>query len=142
MWAHAENGAYSPKAGYAFLMKKKGWANLEWWAKPLLKLKCPKKVRLFFWCILRKKIPTWDILQSRFKQGPGRCPLCCLDSESIYHLFITCPFAKKVWEEMQKLLGKNVRWEGDSFLSFWEYWWNHYTERNLRNLPPILYWGI
>jgi len=75
VWAHAENGAYSPKAGYAFLMKKKGWANPEWWAKPLLKLKCPKKARLFLWCILRKKIPTWDILQSRFKQGPGRCPL-------------------------------------------------------------------
>ena len=43
VWAHAETGTYSPKAGYKFLMKKKGWDVPEWWVKPLLKLKCPKK---------------------------------------------------------------------------------------------------
>eukprot|EP00253_Pinus_taeda_P010579 PITA_10579 len=142
VWAHAESSAYTPKMGYSFLMKKKGWVNPDWWVKPLLKLKCPKKARLFSWCILRRKIRTWDVLQSRYKQGPGRCPLCFSDSKSIHHLFIACPFARKVWEKMQRLLGKLVKWEGDSFLSAWEYWWNHYPERNLRNLPPIICWGI
>eukprot|EP00253_Pinus_taeda_P035974 PITA_35974 len=65
VWAHAENGSYSPKFGYEFLMSKKCWGDPKWWAKLIWKLKCPTKARLFSWCILKRKIPTWDILQSR-----------------------------------------------------------------------------
>jgi len=75
IWAHADTGSYSPKYGYKFLMSKKGWGDPEWWEKSLWKLKCPAKAKTFFWCILKKKAPTWDILQSRYKQGPGRCAL-------------------------------------------------------------------
>lgn len=67
VWAHAETGLYSPKASYNFLMKRKGWDPPVWWAKPLFKLKCPKKARIFLWCALKGKIPTWEILQARFK---------------------------------------------------------------------------
>eukprot|EP00253_Pinus_taeda_P027227 PITA_27227 len=142
VWAHAEFGAYSPKFGYKFLMSKKGWEEPEWWANQLWKLKCPKKARLFFWCTLKKKIPTWEILQSRFKQGPGRCPLCKADSESINHLFLKCPFAKRVWGEVQNLLQKQLSWEGDTISGAWEKWWKHHTKGNLRNLPPIICWGV
>eukprot|EP00253_Pinus_taeda_P015079 PITA_15079 len=142
VWAHAETGIYSPKMGYSFLMKKKGWAVPDWWVKSLQKLKCPKKTKLFLWCVLKQKIPTWDVLQARFKHGPGRCPMCLSDSESIFHLFIACPFTRRVWDEVQRLSGNRFRWEGESFRAAWEFWWNHYTEKNLRNLPPILCWGI
>lgn len=142
VWAHAESGAYSPKFGNKFLMTKKGWEEPEWWVNQLWKLKCPKKARLFFWCTLKKKIPTWEILQSRFKQGPGRCSLCKADSESINHLFLKCPFAKRIWGEAQNLLQKQLRWEGDTLLGAWEKWWKHHKEGNLRNLPPIIYWGV
>eukprot|EP00253_Pinus_taeda_P019083 PITA_19083 len=75
VWAYADSGSYAPKAGYNFLMTKKGWEEPAWWSKPLWKLKCPKKSRLFFWCALKEKAPTWDVLQARFMHGPGRCPL-------------------------------------------------------------------
>eukprot|EP00253_Pinus_taeda_P008844 PITA_08844 len=104
VWAHAETGRYSPKAGYDFLMSRKGWEAPVWWAKSLFKLKCPKKARIFFWCALKNKIPTWDILQARFQLGPSRCPLCNDASESISHLFVSCHFTKSVWEESFKLL--------------------------------------
>eukprot|EP00253_Pinus_taeda_P007705 PITA_07705 len=142
VWAHAETSLYSPKAGYNFLMKKKGWDPPVWWAKPLFKLKCPKKSRIFFWCALKNKIPTWEILQSRFKQGPGRCPLCLAASESIQHLFLDCPFTRQVWNEVEKFLNIKLRWEGVDLSTAWEYWWNHFNVRNLRNLPPIICWGI
>eukprot|EP00253_Pinus_taeda_P016222 PITA_16222 len=135
-------GSYSPKVGYSFLMSKKGWEYLGWWAKPLWKLKCPKKARMFFWCVLKKKIPTWDVLQARFKQGPGRCPLCKKYSETIFHLFLGFPFTKKVWEEVQKLLKKQLSWEGGTILAAWEQWWSHRLEGNMRNLPPIICWGV
>eukprot|EP00253_Pinus_taeda_P018177 PITA_18177 len=32
VWAHAENGSYSPKFGYKFLMTRKGWGDPEWWS--------------------------------------------------------------------------------------------------------------
>eukprot|EP00253_Pinus_taeda_P017405 PITA_17405 len=61
LWAQGKTGEYSPKDGYSFLMGKKGWPNPEWWAKKLWKLKFPLKSRIFLWCILKRKIPTWDI---------------------------------------------------------------------------------
>eukprot|EP00253_Pinus_taeda_P036400 PITA_36400 len=142
VWAHADSGSYVPKAGYSFLTSKKGWEDPSWWAKTLWKLKCPKKARLFFWCVLKQKIPTWDVLQARFKQGPGRCSLCKDDSETIPHLFLGCPFTKRVWKEVTNLLKKHLRWEGESVLAIWEQWWNHSSEENLRNLPPIVCWGV
>lgn len=62
IWAHCETGEYTPKCGYKFIMSRKGWGDPEWWSKHLWKLKCPAKARLFFWCLLKRKIPTWDIL--------------------------------------------------------------------------------
>eukprot|EP00253_Pinus_taeda_P016263 PITA_16263 len=141
-WAHADSGSYVPKAGYSFLMSKKGWEDPSWWAKTLWKLKCPKKSRLFFWCVLKQKIPTWDVLQARFKQGLGICPLFKDDSETIPHLFLGCPFTKRVWKEVTNLLKKHLRWEGESVLAIWEQWWNHSSEENLRNLPLIVCWGV
>lgn len=138
----AETGLYSPKAGYGFLMSRKGWDPPVWWAKPLFKLKCPKKARLFLWCALKNKIPTWDILQARFQLGPSRCPLCKDASESIHHLFVGCPFSRAVWEEIFNLLKISGRWEGISLSAAWEFWWDHYSDKNLRNLPPIVCWGI
>eukprot|EP00253_Pinus_taeda_P030442 PITA_30442 len=142
VWAHAETGLYSPKAGYNFLMKRKGWDPPGWWAKPLFKLKCPKKTRIFLWCALKRKIPTWEILQARFKQGPSRCPLCQDASESITHLLVECFFTRQVWVETKNLLNINSRWEGGDLIAAWEFWWYNYAEKNLRNLPPILCWGI
>eukprot|EP00253_Pinus_taeda_P035163 PITA_35163 len=69
VWAHADTGEYSPRNGYKFIMLRKGWEEPEWWDRNLWKLKCPVKARLFFWYILKRKIPTWDILQARYLQG-------------------------------------------------------------------------
>lgn len=142
VWAHAESGSYSPKFGYKFLMSKKGWGKLEWWAKHLWKLKCPPKARLFFRCILKRKIPTWDILQARYKSGQGRCLLCKNDSEKTRHLFIDCPVIKRVWSDVGKLIQKNVVWEGEIFSDVWQKWWHLYPDGKLWNLPPIIAWSI
>ena len=48
VWVHAQSGSYSPKMGYKWLMSQQGWEVPAWWSKPLWKLKCPAKTRLFF----------------------------------------------------------------------------------------------
>eukprot|EP00253_Pinus_taeda_P014363 PITA_14363 len=110
IWAHGKTGGYTPKEGYSFLMEKKGWSVPEWWSKNLWKLKCPMKARIFLWCILRRKIPTWDILQSRFFIGPGRCPLCKENEESINHLFTSCAISLQLWGEITDLLKLKAQW--------------------------------
>eukprot|EP00253_Pinus_taeda_P004599 PITA_04599 len=142
VWAHADSGTYSPKFRYKFLMSKKGWGDPKWWAKPLWKLKCPEKAKFVFWCILKRKVPTWEILQSIYKQGPGRYSLCKNDSETIRRLFIECPIVQKVWLEVGMLIQKQIIWEGDVITDVWDKWWRLYPEGNLWNLPPIISWGI
>eukprot|EP00253_Pinus_taeda_P018931 PITA_18931 len=99
VWAYVDSGSYIPKFGYKFLMSKNGWGNPKWWAEHLWNI-----AKLFFWCILKRKVPTWDILQTRYKSRPGRCSLCKNESETIRNLFIDCPIIKKVWLEVGKLI--------------------------------------
>eukprot|EP00253_Pinus_taeda_P009579 PITA_09579 len=142
MWAQGKTRLYSPKDGYSFLMEKKGWATPEWWSKNLWQLKCPLKSRIFLWCILKRKIPTWDILQARFFIGPGRCPLCKSDGESINHLFTSCAVSSRIWGELTGLLNLKVQWESVPLEEAWRNWWNNHPDGNLRNLPPIFFWGL
>eukprot|EP00253_Pinus_taeda_P007952 PITA_07952 len=142
LWAHAESGEYAPKDGYKFLMSRKGWRDPEWWAKQLWKLKCPPKSKILFWCILRGKIPTWENLQSRFLQGPGRCTLCKTEAETVNHLFLKCPESLKVWCEIGNILNIKLVWEGFNIQEVWQKWWNEHATGNLRNLPLIISWGI
>lgn len=118
-WVFAQNGLYSPKMGCKWKMTQKGWENLAWWAKPLWKLKGPAKTKLFFWCVLLQKVPTWDFLQRRGNIGPGWCPLYKDSIESVHHLFIFCPFNSNMWIEMLRLLKIPYRWEGQGILEAW-----------------------
>eukprot|EP00253_Pinus_taeda_P034952 PITA_34952 len=142
MWAHGKTGVYSPKDGYSFLMEKKGWSAPEWWSNNLWKLKCPMKSKIFLWCMLKRKIPTWDILQSRFFIGPGRCPLCKVNEESINHLYTSCDVSLKIWREITDLLKLKDQWGAATFEDAWKNWWNNHPDGNLRNLPPIFFWGL
>lgn len=142
MWAHSKSGGYTPKEGYSYLLGKKGWGDPDWWSKALWKLKSPAKSKLFIWCILKKKAPTWEILQSRFLIGPGRCPLCKDNEETLNHLFISCLFSRKIWEEVLGLLKITAQWGNEPLAESWRNWWHTYTEGNLRNLPIIFCWGV
>lgn len=64
-WVYSRSGIYIPKFGYNLQMDRRVGEIRHWWFKPLWKLSCPVKSRLFFWCILRNKVPTWDYLQKR-----------------------------------------------------------------------------
>ena len=46
-WLHAQFGLYSPKMGYKWLMSQQGWEAPAWWSKPIWKLKCLAKTKLF-----------------------------------------------------------------------------------------------
>jgi hypothetical protein len=94
------------------------------------------------WCLIKKKIPTWDRMKLRKVEGPGRCQLCRDEEENGPHLFIKCPFARQCWEECSRVLGKACRWQGESVEEAWKDWLSSPINRSIKALPLILNWGI
>jgi len=62
VWEVDPSGKYTPKIGYMKLSHMEDQREIEWWWRPLWKLKCPPKIKLFMWCAIEGKVPTWDIL--------------------------------------------------------------------------------
>ena len=141
VWDFDPSGIYSPRAGYKKLSVGAVLGDERWWWKKLWKLHCPPKTRIFMWCVLENKVPTWDVLQHRSFQGPGWCCLCKADDELVNHLFLSCPFIKGVWLECSRLLGLLCRWEGLNVSQAWDAWWASHAEQNLKALPLLVIWG-
>ena len=89
VWEADPEGVYTPKMGYLCLSVGVENRVDVWWWRSLWKLKCPAKTKLFMWCVLNNKVPTWDVLQKRSFQGPGWCVLCKRELESTSHLFLS-----------------------------------------------------
>lgn len=64
------------------------------------RVKAEEKVRFFTWLLLQDRLWTADRLQRRGWAHDARCCLCDQVLESANHLFLECPFAKEVWNEM------------------------------------------
>ena len=65
IWEKAQHGKYTPKLEYQQLCLQHFQENQKWWQKGIWKLKCPLKEKIFTWCTLANKIPTWYHLQKR-----------------------------------------------------------------------------
>lgn len=90
-WIHSPLGEYSPKEVYLFLYARKEPEEYEWWWKRVWKLKCPTKVCLFLWCLLKNKVLTRENLR-RFLAGPSWCPLCKNAEESVDIHVLPCHY--------------------------------------------------
>ena len=62
VWEAAPGGSYTPKAGCLLLSAGGEQREVAWWWSPLWRLKCPAKTKLFMWCVLNNKAPSWDVL--------------------------------------------------------------------------------
>ena len=71
VWDSAPNGKDTPKAGYIKLSGQGVDRDVVWWWKSLWKINFPPKTKLFMWCVLENKAPSWDNLQKRCFHGPG-----------------------------------------------------------------------
>jgi len=142
VWEEGPGGNYSPKAGYIVLSSEAEQREHVWWWKPLWKLDCPAKTKLFMWCVLENKAPSWDNLQKRSFQGPGWCALCKRELETVEHLFLACSFTVEVWKECSVLVGSPCQWAGASIGAAWEDWWRRTTVKKLKYLPLLVIWGI
>ena len=85
-------------------------------------------------------ILTWDNLCKRGMRELNICPLggCC--EESVYHLFVSCLFAKSLWLYVYRLCNLPKLWCGNSLAEcFTNY---KMCGRTWMALPSFLCWGI
>ena len=66
------------------------------------------KVNVYFWILLQNKVLTVDNLIKRGFIITNRCALCKNDGESVDHITLHCPFTRKIWDNVCRLL--NVEW--------------------------------
>lgn len=72
------------------------------------KLNVPPKIRVFWWRVLHNSLPSKHELHRRHVAHESYCEMCGDPSESLYHVFFTCPMARRFWREIKKLVGMSV----------------------------------
>jgi ribonuclease HI len=87
------------------------------WLHSIWKWSIPLKFRIFCWLCVKQKPLTWEVLQKRGWQGPGRCPLCKLDTEDLNHLLIHCTFTAFIWTAISQHYSLQTDWKGVSLLT-------------------------
>jgi hypothetical protein len=77
MWIGGDNSR-SPtvKNIYWAIISTKNLRKVGTWRQSIWKWKIQLKIKLFIWLAAKGKILTWDTLQTRGWEGPGRCYLC------------------------------------------------------------------
>jgi hypothetical protein len=91
-WNLTTSGSFTVRSLYHDLIN----GHTIFLKKYLWKIKVPLKIKIFMWFVHRKEILTKDNLAKRNWQGSTKCCFCDQE-ETIQHLFIDCPFAKKLW---------------------------------------------
>lgn len=91
---------------------------------------------------MRRKVPTWDVLQKRFLSESGWCFLCKSTEETIEHIFLSCTFTKKVWDYTLTLCDIKDVSRGDNCSEAWKDWWKNCKYHDYKCLPLIISWGI
>ena len=56
------NGNMNAKLAYNLILQIEEADSATWWTKWIWKVSCPLKFKVFVWCCLKNKIPTWELL--------------------------------------------------------------------------------
>eukprot|EP00253_Pinus_taeda_P012292 PITA_12292 len=142
IWSPSDAGYYTPKDGYTLLIShKKPESLMDWWQN-IWKLSTPPRSKLFFWCILRNKVPTGDNLQRRAHHGPTWCVLCKTASESTDHLFLHCSAGIDLWTNIKNTIAYNGFWAGQNIMEAWTEWSTRHKGTKTISLPAIVIWHL
>ncbi|XP_057811915.1 uncharacterized protein LOC131026163 [Salvia miltiorrhiza] len=125
-WKAAKDGVFSTKSAYEAISKEKGEMAsthhevlAQVWEAPT-----PHKARVVAWRSLRNRLATCDNLVKTnvpIKVEEKWCNACVCHEETVEHMFLHCPKAEQIWDQIQQWLNiKTAKPQGLSqhFLSF------------------------
>lgn len=107
-WLPEKSGEYTTKSGYAISKLNITQTTPESfnWNQCIWNVKCPPKLRHFLWKVKHDALSVGDLLRRRGIETDGKCKRCSGD-ETVLHVFLTCPFAVKVWDLTPALFKPN-----------------------------------
>ncbi|XP_071708946.1 uncharacterized protein [Rutidosis leptorrhynchoides] len=104
-WNLSSNGRFTTKKLQQIIEEKflvEGRGGCETLRNNLI----PKKVEIFIWRVLHKRLPTLVELDKRgVDLHSVRCPMCDNDVETIEHSLIFCNLAFEIWTRVYKWWG-------------------------------------
>ncbi|XP_047309745.1 uncharacterized protein LOC124913184 [Impatiens glandulifera] len=101
-WAAEEDGKLKSRIVWNVIREKGqivNWAALVWSSKVIL------RHRFILWLALRGRLNTRDRILAYMDIPDANCLLCDGNTESIFHLFGSCPFVKSFWSKFTLALG-------------------------------------
>ena len=93
-WKLKPNGVFDIRSYYNKLRNSP--STLFPW-KAIWKVKAPRRVSFFVWCVVWNKILTGDNLKLRKLVSVDWCIMCRLCGETVDHLFLHCEMAYRFW---------------------------------------------
>ena len=104
-----QSGSYSTSEGY-----QRFAANYNVPVNPQIRnylwnCRTLSKIEMFTWSLMHERVLTGEHLEKRGLVGPFQCPLCAEASKNINHLFLKCPYAISIWEDVLKRWGDRVQ---------------------------------
>lgn len=121
-WRWNANGIYSASSFYKIMIEA---GLIQWRFEFIWKANAPLKVKLFTLLLLKKRILTHDVMVRRGFQCDLQCAMCVSDhTESALHLCYHCQYATRVWEEVQRLLGRRILVNAGSVQQIWDKSWD------------------
>lgn len=108
IWKFNSNGIYSSQSLYR-IINFRGIVPVH--VPSIWSLKIPPRVQFFLWLLVKNKVITRDNLAKR-QVVENETSLFCEEHESSQHLFFDCVVAKRMWNCISDIVGREL---GSSF---------------------------
>ncbi|CAD6237159.1 unnamed protein product [Miscanthus lutarioriparius] len=105
-WAFEKHGQYLVRSAYRLLKVEQAAGETgasrecQHW-QTVWKLDVPPKVRVFWWRVLHNSLPSKFELKRRHVAKESFCEYCGDPEETLYHVAIQCPLARRFWAELE-----------------------------------------
>ncbi|KAM6567827.1 hypothetical protein CsatA_026955 [Cannabis sativa] len=129
LWVGERNGLFSIRSACRLLKSTspRTSENRVW--KLIWNSKMHPRLKFLWWQVYRDVLPTKGKLASIIKDIDDNCPLCKEATETSFHLFWSCSFAKAIWFS----IGWGIRTEVYN-LTDWKSWFGWFAQDS--NRPP------
>ncbi|CAL1380493.1 unnamed protein product [Linum trigynum] len=138
-WTPTTDGRFTTKSAYQILHAALASAQQSWW-KAIWHLTVPERVRCFIWLLAQGKVSSNEVRAHRRLTQEDSCYRCPSQTESLPHIFRSCPPAAFFWHRVVPSAAQQ---------EFFSLPWEEWLRRNLTSkessstgLPWDAFFGI
>lgn len=95
-WRHSQDGTFSVKSAYNWIMSQKNPLQPVWW-QSIWRWNIPKKAIYFLWQVFQERVPVISFIAKFIHNISPECPFECDSEETLLHMLRDCEKARHVW---------------------------------------------